>query len=189
MIKRGKKIKIPYGSNGVLYPKPSQINGSINSYAGGKNLITVGATRILNDAGYYSVTEYSSIGPTTDGRIKPDICAEGETIDFNFQKEEGTSFATPLVSSIVSAFSEEYKINNGQYPTATTIKAALINSALDIGDPGPDYISGWGQCNGEELFRYAAKNALVIQDIKTLRASSETIYKIPLYYPVVIYLK
>ncbi|WP_444626494.1 S8 family peptidase [Flavobacterium columnare] len=179
----GKKIKIPYGSNGVLYPKPSQINGSINSYAGGKNLITVGATSMLNDAGNYSVTEYTSIGPTTDGRIKPDICAEGQTIDFNFQKEEGTSFATPLVSSIVSAFSEEYKINNGQYPTATTIKASLINSALDIGDPGPDYMSGWGQCNGEELFRYAAKNALVIQDVKTLRASSEIIYKIPLYYP------
>ncbi|QYS91459.1 hypothetical protein JJC04_01075 [Flavobacterium covae] len=54
---------------------------------------------------------------------------------------------------------------------------------MDIGDPGPDYMSGWGQCNGEELFRYAAKNALVIQDVKTLRASSEIIYKIPLYYP------
>ncbi|MFK7030657.1 S8 family serine peptidase, partial [Flavobacterium oreochromis] len=179
----GKKIKIPYGSNGVLYPKPSQITGSINSYAGGKNLITVGATSMLNDAGDYAITEYTSIGPTTDGRIKPDICAEGQTINFNFQKAEGTSFATPLVSSIVSAFSEEYKANNGFYPTATTIKASLINSALDIGDPGPDYTSGWGQCNGEELFRYSAKNALVIQDIKTLRATSEIIYQIPLYYP------
>ena len=53
--------------------------------------------------------DYSSIGPTSDGRIKPDIVALGENI-FVFSPEsgrmvakKGTSFTAPIIAGLVTS--------------------------------------------------------------------------------------
>jgi len=46
---------------------------SLADYAAAKNLIVVGASNANDD----SLAEFSSMGPTTDGRLKPDVLAPG----------------------------------------------------------------------------------------------------------------
>ena len=43
-----------------------------------KNCLTVGATQ--NDVNSPDLAGFSGRGPTTDGRIKPDVCAPGQGV-------------------------------------------------------------------------------------------------------------
>lgn len=97
-------------------------SGTISSPSGAKNVISVGAS--LNAAASFSppcpdaynpmsVASFSSAGPTTDGRLKPDIVAPGMTLmssrsepplSTTKSKEtcplQGTSQATPVVTGM-----------------------------------------------------------------------------------------
>ena len=115
---------------------------------GAKNVITVGAT----DDGD-NMTSFSSWGPTDDGRIKPEVCAPGSAIYSTLQGNSygnlnGTSMATPITSGGIALMLEQFSIS---YPALTplpsTIKALLINTAVDLGNSGPDYMFGFGRIN------------------------------------------
>jgi len=72
---------------------------------------------------------FSSYGPSSDGRIKPDICALGTgvkalQIDGSYGFLSGTSFAAPLVSSLVAGLVEQFPNE-----TAQKIKLAVKKSA------------------------------------------------------------
>jgi len=128
-----------------------------------KNIISVGATETIDNAGYYPgnntfhgmnyLASFSSRGPTSDGRIKPDVVAPGYFISSaNAEPGEsqscstlamaGTSMATPITSGnallIRQYFEEGYhivgekKIENGFKPTAALVKAVLLNGAQPI---------------------------------------------------------
>jgi subtilisin family serine protease len=116
--------------------------------AGAKNIITVGATED-ND----NMTYFSSWGPTDDGRIKPEVCAPGLDIYSTFPGNaydymSGTSMATPITSGCIALMLEQFAIS---YPALTplpsTVKAILINTAVDLGNAGPDYAYGFGRVN------------------------------------------
>lgn len=101
-----------------------------------KNMLNVGAVGF--DKAVYS---YSSRGPAYDGRIKPDVVAFGGV-------KGGTSNATAVTSGIVTLLQQAYKQkNSNQLPSATLLKAVLINSAEDVENKGPDYKSGYGNVN------------------------------------------
>ena len=70
--------------------------------ADAENVLTVGA---IDRNGY--LAPFSSIGNTTDGRIKPDVVAMGldaEVMgtDGNMKKANGTSFASPIMAGMVT---------------------------------------------------------------------------------------
>ena len=70
----------------------------IGAPADAERILTVGS--VSPTTGY--VSSFSSVGPTADGRLKPDVCAPGELLypdgdDDEFKHIQGTSFATPLV--------------------------------------------------------------------------------------------
>jgi subtilisin family serine protease len=69
--------------------------------ADGDSVLTVGASTFSGER-----ATFSSCGPTTDGRIKPDVIAPGQGVwtalpnTGMYQPGNGTSFSTPLVSGV-----------------------------------------------------------------------------------------
>ena len=93
----------------------------------------------------------SSYGPTDDGRIKPDVVANGDdvfsaefTSDTATVRKTGTSMASPGACGTGILLHEHYSDMTGQYLRASTLKALMIHTATDVQAPGPDYASGWG---------------------------------------------
>lgn len=119
----------------------------------GKNSIAVG--NVSQDG---IIEKSSSRGPASDGRIKPDICANGvgqlstypnNTINFG----GGTSAAAPGISGTLAQLEQAYKsLNKGEEANSALLKACLLNSATDVGNPGPDFIYGWGIVNAGKAY-------------------------------------
>jgi hypothetical protein len=125
-----------------------------------KNIIAVGAAQDISqgwsEPGDVSMAAFSGFGPTDDGRIKPDLVANGvglfscvETGPTNYNVFSGTSMSSPNLSgslNLLVRFFEE--THGGQRPLAATMKALLIGTADEAGPgPGPDYGCGWGLMN------------------------------------------
>ena len=96
----------------------------------------------------------SSRGPAADGRIKPDITAHGQgqvstNENNNYQSFGGTSGASPGIAGVAAQLYEAYTLlNGGALPESALIKAAMLNTATDYGNVGPDFSFGWGMING-----------------------------------------
>ncbi len=138
--------------------------GPINS----KNIFTIGAVR--NDK---KLAYFSSTGPVMDGRVKPDLVADGWSLyscggdtDNSYVNMSGTSMATPSATGAAVLVAEAYKKVTGEDIRADILKAVLFNSAEDLGREGPDYEYGYGLIN--------AKKAVDI--INTLNSSSPLLY-------------
>ncbi|MCX8173435.1 MAG: S8 family serine peptidase [Thermoplasmata archaeon] len=141
------------------------------------NPLTVGASENLRpeyggDSDNPSqIASFSSRGPTSDNRIKPDVVAPGTWIlsarstqmssdiswghlpwdadhdgveDYCFMG--GTSMATPLTAGAL-ALIREYYVNKGVTPSGALLKASAINSAVDLGYGYPSNDQGWGRIN------------------------------------------
>lgn len=126
-----------------------------------KNTLTVGAVNDIEN-GYGGpqtvvMTSFSNWGPTDDGRIKPDLVANGaglfssnNSADNSYVSLSGTSMSTPNVSGSVGLLLE---LRDSLYGAlnpfrASTMKALLLHTADEAGSaPGPDYTFGWGLMN------------------------------------------
>jgi hypothetical protein len=113
-----------------------------------KNVITVGA--VGNTAVDPLITVFSSNGPSDDGRIKPDLVAKGDSLystcpTSTYCNKGGTSMAAPTTSGGVALLTQLYRLNyDGHTPSPDIVKALLVNTARDLGRPGPDYVYGHG---------------------------------------------
>lgn len=103
------------------------------------------------------MTKFSSWGPTDDGRIKPDVVANGfevystsSAFDKAYTTKSGTSMATPHVTGTAALLHQHYTNLHGSEvkPSSATMKGLLIHTAADAGNPGPDYSYGWGVVDG-----------------------------------------
>ncbi len=128
------------GNSGTLTPASGNYAGLAGysnltgNFKQAKNIITVG-----HADSFYRVLPPSSKGPAYDGRVKPELVAFGE---------DGSSGAAAIVSGIALTLQQAYKDgNSGNPPPASLIKAILLNSADDTGNPGIDYIAGYGIAN------------------------------------------
>ena len=113
-----------------------------------KNVIAVAnLTQISNLAGS------SSRGPAADGRIKPDVGAKGTSVNSTlpnntYDSFTGTSMACPGVAGCMAQLYQAYKeLNGGSNPSSALMKCVVLNSADDLGNPGPDFKHGWGEIN------------------------------------------
>ncbi len=146
----------------------------------GKNLVTVGNLDV-NDR----LASSSSRGPSVDGRIKPDVCAVGTSVYTTLPNNkttliDGTSFSCPATAAAATqlyhAFSD---LNGGQIPDAALIKAAMMNTADDLGNIGPDFNYGWGRLNAWRAY-------LTLKNKKYIKASvsrTDSVKTIPLSIP------
>ena len=85
---------------------------------------------------------YSSQGPTTDGRMKPDLCAPDGTSTFTYGLlgAYGTSFTAPVAAGAAALW---LQISPGL--AAADLERALAGQAVDVGLAGPDSRCGAGK--------------------------------------------
>ena len=125
-----------------------------------KNILTVGAVNDAVSGGVRSpsagtMSTFSSWGPCDDGRIKPDLVANGvsvnspiDTSDSAYASYNGTSMATPSATGSAALVAQIYAREfSGQRMRSSLMKALLIHTADDLGNAGPDYKFGWGLIN------------------------------------------
>jgi len=131
------------------------------SYASvAKNVITIGSATDAVTSGARDITKanissFSSWGPTDDGRIKPDVVANGDGLysalngsNTSYGTFSGTSMSSPNACGSAALLVEQYgKLFPGGAMRASTLKGLLIHTADDRGNPGPDYRFGWGLVN------------------------------------------
>jgi subtilisin family serine protease len=132
------------GNNGISAQYGNE-EGYYAVFTSAKNTISVGSIDTVTGR----LSNYSSLGPTFDGRIKPDIVAPGcgESVDFPGQSIQaasnntqgyigkcGTSMAAPVVTGIAGLMMEQYQQTFGIAPNIrpSTYKAMLVHSARDM---------------------------------------------------------
>ncbi|MDH4171878.1 MAG: S8 family serine peptidase, partial [Acidimicrobiia bacterium] len=120
---------------------------TITSPGTAKNIFAVGS---VDDGG--TINGFSSRGPADDGRIKPDVVANGDSVLAPCASAQycgpanhsGTSFAAPVVTGTMALLEQEYRALNAADLPSDTARAVVVNTATDLGQPGADYIYGHG---------------------------------------------
>jgi hypothetical protein len=146
-----------------------------------KNVLVVGAVLDLPqgymDSSDVIMSDFSSWGPTDDGRIKPDIVANGWEVyspvasgDATYDYLSGTSMAAPNVAGSLALLHQHYADTHyGQSALASNLRAVVIHTAHATGEnSGPDYVYGWGLLNSAgaaELIRQDSQDSRIIQEL------------------------
>lgn len=134
----------PYTCQGF----PTQYHTVVSGHQSAKNVLSV-AWGEKNR----TVSVNSSVGPTADGRLKPEITSQGSGVRSTVPVDDyltdwGTSMAAPSVSGGAALLIEKFRqLNSGTDPKSGLIKALLMNGAVDIEQPAPDFKSGYGFLN------------------------------------------
>lgn len=140
-------------SKGIIVCNSAGNSGSstwhyIGVPADADSIITVGA---VNSSGNYA--SFSSTGPTSDGRIKPTVAAQGQgtavaSTGGGATNGNGTSFSSPVISGATACLWQA----NQSYSNMMIIQA-IIESASQF--TNPDSLLGYGIPN------YAAANLIL----------------------------
>lgn len=138
-------------ANGIIMVVAAGNSGpatyTIGSPAAAANAITVGALYDPGEKGWV-LAEFSSRGPTADGRIKPDICTPGRNITAaransvnGYITYSGTSMATPFMAGVIALMLDaNYSLTDSQ------VKNIIYSSSnvKDFGPAGKDIDFGYG---------------------------------------------
>jgi len=144
------------------------------------------------------ISYYSSIGPTIDGRLKPDVVAPGQPVisafnhfiyssdpdsnkayharyftyngeKYGYVAKQGTSMACPVVTGVVALWLEEFP-----QLTPDDIKDVIAHSSSHLSDISyPNYTYGHGQIDAMAGIDYLRKNYTGIEAIRE-KASADT---------------
>ena len=127
---------------------------SIVSPADADSIIAVGAVDSLGQ-----ITYFSSNGPTSDDRIKPDVVAMGQDVwtavsyttssdDSSYSYSSGTSFSCPLTAGVCALL-----LSAHPELTPVQLRDVLRNTADK--STKPDNVYGWGLLNAFEAALYS----------------------------------
>ena len=138
-----------------------QREGSIGAPADAPGAISVGAVN-----GIGNLAGFSSVGPTYDRRVKPDVVAPGVAVltalgrtRDRYARVNGTSFSTPLVAGCVALIMERHPDWGPEM-----VRDALTMSASRA--ERPDNRFGWGLVNAREAVFYPLIEG-VVTDVHT----------------------
>jgi subtilisin family serine protease len=111
--------------------------------ADAEGVITVGAVDVAGQ-----LADFSSRGPTADGRIKPNVCAVGvddwvvdPATTSGYAQGSGTSYATPMIAGLAALLLQAFP-----HLGPAEMRALLTSTASQAGAPDDGY--GWGIASG-----------------------------------------
>jgi subtilisin family serine protease len=185
------------GNSGIDRDKDGRVDGnSIGSPATAKNVLTVGASKnyVLNGGLQVKLSQtrlkdnwpteplassrmsenaqgmaaFSSRGPTSDGRLKPDVVAPGTNVLSNRSQDPkaeklwgaynkdyvwsgGTSMSTPVTAGAAGLVRQYLVDKRGIQPSAAMLKAVLMHTAFDL---YPGQFGEVGKDKGQELIQH-----------------------------------
>lgn len=165
---------------------------SIVSPPDADSILAVGAVDSIGN-----IANFSSNGPTSDGRMKPDIVAMGldvwTAVSFSFSGDDssysyssGTSFSCPLTAGVCALL-----LSAHPELTPIQLRDAIRNTADK--SKNPDNIYGWGLINAYEAALYygmflSNKPEIIVNDnkieISAYAVSKNKINEVKLYYTV-----
>lgn len=163
-------------NNNCGYGAGNQWGNITGGHKQGKNSIATASTRYDG-----ALSDFSSRGPAHDGRIKPDIAANGEgqlstQRNHEYQTFGGTSAAAPGIAGISAQLYELYMDQNGGVmPNSGLIKAALLNTANEAGNVGPDFRFGWGIVNGKRAGELLLEDRFLSDEVTQGNTNTHTI--------------
>lgn len=150
------------------------------------NVLAIGAVRSNR-----SIASFSSIGPSFDGRIKPDLMAQGQasvlsTTSGNVGTANGTSFSGPILAGMIATFwsavptltnqevvnyvkqsADRYANPNNQYGYGIPDFSAALNSALAVSEVTKDLFT---------VYPNPASTQISVQLPNTVQEASISIY-------------
>jgi serine protease AprX len=106
--------------------------GFVGTPGDSAGMLTIGA---VDSGGDY--VSFSSIGPTVDGRIKPDVMAQGRdaavvSSNGNVTTSSGTSFSSPIIAgAVASLWQARPEVPNGLIMQVIRESAHLFNNPTD----------------------------------------------------------
>lgn len=121
----------------------------ITAPADGKNIIAVGAVSSTNQ-----IASFSSRGPTSDGRIKPEVVAmgvsvfgaQGGTID-SYRFASGTSTSSPIATGVAALLLSEYP-----HLKNTQVRSIILESSANSQNPNNDI--GYGLISAKNAIEF-----------------------------------
>jgi serine protease AprX len=136
----------------------SSSHNTLGAPADGDSVITAGAVNISG-----ARSSFSSVGPTVDGRFKPDIMALGSgdvvaspSNDHNYTTASGTSFSCPLSAGVAALI-----LCANPNLTPMEVRDAMRNTASQ--STNPDNLYGWGILNALDAINYFPPTAVTFQ--------------------------
>ena len=133
---------------------PGSGENTLGAPSDGNFVVAVGA---VNGEGVRA--SFSSVGPSADGRIKPDVVAMGSSVtaasansDNGYASVDGTSFSCPLTSGVAALILEA-----NPNLTATKVREILRNTA--DGATSSDTLYGYGIINALAAVNQAISEA------------------------------
>ena len=176
--------------------RPSGINDQtgydlLPTYSNAKNALIVGNTLPIS-GGYTSAVDVvlsnsSSYGPTDDGRIKPDLVANGSGLtssgagsNTTYSTLSGTSMSSPTIAGSAILLQELFlRKNNNKFAWASTIKGLILHTTdKATTTPGPDYRNGFGLANmarAASVLNNSQNNLVVEKNLKNDSSFSVTV--------------
>jgi hypothetical protein len=123
-------------------------------------IVTVGAA---DATGNPSV--FTSYGPSSDNRQKPEISAMGTATAYintsgNVQTGNGTSYSSPLMAGMFACFLQYAKKNIPNFTVATLIQSAIRSANLYN---SPNYLLGYGIPNFQTACAFLPANVELLK--------------------------
>ena len=133
----------------------------ISAPADGKKVMTVGAVGADGERAYFS-----SVGPTSDGRVKPDVMALGYGVSVaslwdSYYDGSGTSYACPVLAGMAACL---WQANKDR--TAAEIIETIKNNASNVSSPDSKY--GYGIPDMMRAFESLSAYENVVGDVKNM---------------------
>jgi hypothetical protein len=143
-------VRLDLYAHGAISIDPDDAGTSVAEPGTSRGALTVGASCYTSWSGPGAgpVREYSSRGPTIDGRVKPDLTGPDGTAGSTYGTSDGclggnftgTSAAAPHVAGAAALL---LQANPSLDPSEA--EAILVSRATPSGPAGKDSTGGWGQ--------------------------------------------